>query len=199
MAGGKEDLLQEILDREWDMFQRVRSAEPASCQSSPDTFRRIRGSIFHLWPTSLMAAYLIELCKAQWEGRNLLTQKYARMDDLIPPVNTNPVIDEIVAIEEKWQEEIRQKYPGLYRRSCRSTDPTGDGKNFSVYLRCELETYGDPALEIYHEWVQEAQRTDTNHSLTMLDHLALESGFTSLDEAEAYWATESGAGSEAGP
>ncbi len=192
MTGEREDLLEEILDREWDMFQKVRSASPASCQSSPAAFRKIRGSIFQLWPTQLMAAYIIELCESQLEGRNLLTEKYARMDNLIPAINTNPVIDEIVAIEEKWQEEIRQKYPGLYARSCRSTDPTGDGRNFSVYLRCELETYGDIALELYYDWVDQARRAEMNCSLTMLSHMVLDSGFKSLDEAEAFWAKESG-------
>lgn len=197
MSDEKERLLQEILDREWGMFQKVNSAAPASCQSSPDSFRKIRGSIFQLWPTELMAAYVVELCKAEWEGRNLLTEKYARMDNLIPPLNANPVIDEIVAIEEEWQEEIQHKYPGLYARSCRSTDPTGDGRSFSVYLRCELETYGDLALEIYSDWVETARRAGMNYSLTMLNDLILGSGFKSLDEAEAFWARELSAGVEA--
>ena len=190
--GERDRFMQEILDREWEMFQKVKSAAPASCQASPDTFRKVRGSIFQLWPRQLMAAYIAELRKAKRAGRNLLTEKYARMDNLIPPVNTNPIIGKIVAIEEKWQEEIRQKYPGLYARSCRSTDQTGDGNNFSVYLRCELETYGDLALEIYHEWVDQAQRADMNYSLTMLNHIALGSGFKSLEEAEAFWAKELG-------
>ena len=86
----------------------------------------------------------------------------------------------------------RQKYPGLYARSCRSTDPTGDGRNFSVYLRCELETYGDIALELYYDWVDQARRAEMNCSLTMLSHMVLDSGFKSLDEAEAFWAKESG-------
>ncbi len=197
MEGEKELLLQEILEREWDMFQKVKSAVPASCQTSPDTFRKIRGSIFQLWPAELMAAYVVELCKAQWEGRNLLTEKYARMDNLIPPLNDNPIIDRIVAIEEAWQEEIQQTYPGLSARSCRSTDATGDGRNFSVYLRCELETYGDLALNIYYDWVDGARQAGTNYSLTMLEDLILSSGFKSLGEAEAFWASELGLGVEA--
>lgn len=197
MEGDKERFLQEILAREWDMFQKVKSAVPASCQTSPDTFRKIRGSIFQLWPTELMAAYVVELCKAQWEGRNLLTEKYARMDNLIPPLNDNPMIDRIVAIEEEWQQEIQQNYPGLYARSCRSTDPTGDGRNFSIYLRCELETYGDLALAIYYDWVDTAQQADLNYSLTMLKELILSSGFKSLDEAEAFWSKELGVSVEA--
>jgi uncharacterized protein DUF4125 len=192
--GERDRFMQEILDREWEMFQKVKSAAPASCQDSPDTFRQVRGSIFQLWPRKLMAAYLIELRTAKRKGRNLITEKYARMDNLIPPVNTNPVIGKIVVIEEKWQEEIQQKYPGLYARTCRSTDQTNDGNNFSIYLQCELETYGDVALDVYYEWVDQARRADMNYSLTMLNHIALNSGFKSIEEAEAFWVKELGIG-----
>jgi hypothetical protein len=184
----RDRFMQEILDREWEMFQQVKSAAPAVCQNSPDTFRKVRGSIFQLWPRELMAAYLIELTKAKRTGRNLITAKYARMDNLIPPLNTNPVIDKIVEIEAEWQEEIRRKYPALYQRTCRSTDPTDDGSNFSIYLKCELETYGDTALDLYYQWINEAKQFGMNYSLTMLNHLALNSGFKSIDEAEQYWA-----------
>ncbi|GAB6907087.1 conserved hypothetical protein [Desulfosarcina cetonica] len=185
--GERERFLKEILDREWEMFKAVKSASPASCQESPETFRQVRGSIFQLWPRKLLAAYLIELTAAKRRGRNLLTEKYARMDNLIPPINTNPVIDKIVAIEEAWQQAIRQQYPALYARVCRHNDQTGDGNEFSIYLRCELETYGDTALNIYYEWVELARRSEMNYSLTMLNHLVLKSGFQGLEEAEAFW------------
>lgn len=184
----RDRFMQEILDREWEMFQEVKSATPASCQNSPDTFRLVRGSIFQLWPPELMAAYLIELTRARRLGRNLITEKYARMDNLIAPINTNPVIDKIVEIETQWQEEVRQKYPALYQRSCRSTDKTDDGMNFSVYLKCELETYGDTALDIYYEWVCQAKQLGVNYSITMLNHIVLKSGFKNIEEAEAFWA-----------
>jgi hypothetical protein len=188
--GETDRLMQEILDREWEMFQEVKSASYASCQNSPDTFRQVRGSIFQLWPRELKAAYLIELTKARQSGRNLITEKYARMDNLIPPLNTNPVIDKIVEIETEWQEEIRKKYPALYQRCCRSTDKTDDGMNFSVYLRCELETYGDMALDIYFQWVYKAKQLGINYSLNMLNNIVLKSGFKDVEEAEAFWAAK---------
>lgn len=184
----RERFTREILDREWEMFQAVNSgAAPASCQNSPETFRQVRGTIFQLWPRKLLAAYLIELTAAKRLGRNLLTEKYARMDNLIPPLTTNPAIDKIVEIETRWQEEIRERYPALYARTCRSTDPSGDGTNFSVYLRCELETYGDAAIDLYHEWVELARRAGMNYSLTMLNHIVLKSGFNDMEEAERFW------------
>ncbi|SPD74189.1 conserved hypothetical protein [uncultured Desulfobacterium sp.] len=186
----KDRFMQEILDREWEMFKEVKSAAYASCQNSPETFRKVRGSIFQLWPAELMAAYLIELSNARQSGRNLITEKYARMDNLIPPINTNPVIDKIVEIETEWQQEIRRQYPALYQRCCRSTDKTDDGMNFSVYLKCELETYGDMALDIYYKWVSDAKQLGINYSLTMLNNLVINSGFKDLEEAEAFWAAK---------
>lgn len=186
--GERDRFMQEILDREWEMFEQVKSATPASCQSSPDTFRQVRSSIFQLWPAELMAAYLMELTKARRLGRNLLTEKYARMDNLMAPLTTNPAIDKIVDIEARWQEEIQQQYPALYQRACRGTDETGDGMNFSIYLKCELETYGDTAIDLYYDWVHQAWQLGVNYSLTMLNHLVLKSGFQTIEEAEAFWA-----------
>ena len=40
----KNERLEQILDREWRMFVRVRSANPAPCQSAPANFRAIRGA-----------------------------------------------------------------------------------------------------------------------------------------------------------
>ena len=194
--GERERFMQEILDLEWDMFRSVKSATPASCQEDPETFRQVRSSIFQLWPRRLMAAYLIELTTARRRGRNLFTEKYARMDNLIPPINTSPVIEKIVDIETTWQQEIRELYPALYARSCRQTDQEDGGMNFSVYLRCELETYGNTALDIYYEWVEMARRAGMNYSLTMLNHLVINSGFESLDEAEAYWSEKMGVNSQ---
>lgn len=185
--GERERFMREILDLEWEMFQAVKSATPASCQDDPETFRQVRGTIFQLWPRKLLAAYLIQLTGAKRRGRNLVTEKYARMDNLIPPINTNPVIEKIVKIETQWQQEIRDQYPALYARSCRHTDQEDGGMDFSVYLRCELETYGDTALDVYYEWVELARRAGMNYSLTMLNHLVMKSGFDSLEAAEAYW------------
>ena len=55
------ELLEHILDLEWDMFVAVKSAQPASCQSSPDKFRAIRESVFGMWSDDMLASYLIQL------------------------------------------------------------------------------------------------------------------------------------------
>lgn len=180
-------IVQEIIAVEWRMFQRVKSATPVSCQRNPDAFGKIRTSVFQLWPQEMLSAYLKELKAAEKSGRNLLTEKYARMDRLIDPLTTHPCIDKIIAIEEKWQAELKSTYPALYQKTCRGTDPVDNGSNFSVYLRCELETYGDAVIEMYHDWVTDAAKRGENLSVTMLHELVTKGGFTSLDQAEKYF------------
>ena len=84
-----QDIIEQVLDIELYMFQRVRSAAPAPCQSVPDNFRKIRGSIYEMWTKEMLQSYLNDLQVAQKKGRNLVTEKYARMDNLIPPLSTN--------------------------------------------------------------------------------------------------------------
>lgn len=179
-----ETLVAHVLDREWELFQRVHSARPVRCQSAPASFRTIRGSLFDLWTGEMLAAYLEALERAVAQGRNPLAEKYARMDGLIPPLSEAPLIDAIVAVEERWQAELQARYPALYQRCCRSRAPTGDGRNFSVYLRCELETYGERTVQLYHENVERADAAGRNLAIEALDHLVVRSGYASLEQAE---------------
>lgn len=186
--GQQLELLQQVIDLEWRMFQQVNSgADRATCQNNPEAFFRIRGTIFELWPVEMLAAYRRQLILAGKQGRNLLTEKYARMDRLIPPISTNSLIEEIVGIEERWQAELKRLYPALYRQTCRSAGKGEDGRSFSVYLQCELETYGDEVLALYHAWVADAARRNHNSSLEMLDILVRRGGFDGLEHAELYF------------
>lgn len=181
----KHALLEDILDMEWDMFVRVRSDQHAPCQTAPDNFRQIRGSLFEMWPDAMLASYLDDLTQAQACGRNLLTEKYARMDQLIAPLSANPVIDKILEIENKWQAELQELYPALYRRCCRKMDPAGNGSNFSVYLRCELETYGDLTLALYYQNVKNAEDGKRNLAQEALYSLVRKSNYRDLEHAES--------------
>jgi hypothetical protein len=171
---------------EWEMFVRVNSsqAKTSSCQNSPDNFKDIRGSVFEIWTEEMLTAYLEQLKNAKALGRNLLTEKYARMDNLIPPLTDSLFIEDIVAINCTWQNELHERYPSLYMRCSRGTDPTGDGSNFAIYLSSELETYGDRTLEIYYRNVKNAEEQGRNLSIEALQRLVEKSGYQDLDDAE---------------
>ncbi|MCK9988620.1 MAG: hypothetical protein AzoDbin1_05092 [Azoarcus sp.] len=178
-------LLDRVLEAEWQMFVRVRSARHAPCQSAPDNFKTIRSSLFETWTRPMLASYLADLEQAEAVGRNLLAEKYARMDDLIPPLSDSPLIDIIVTMESNWQEELGRRYPALYRRCCRSMDETGDGRNFGIYLGCELETYGDHTLQLYFENIEAAVAANRNLALEALQRLVCKNGYRDLDHAES--------------
>lgn len=181
------ELVVAVLDSEWEMFRRVRSAYPVACQQSPAAFRQIRASIFELWTEEMLASYLVDLLQAEAAGRNLLAEKYARMDNLIPRTNFNPLIERIVAVDSHWQAEVRNKYPHVYRVACRGMEPTDDGRNFSVYLRCELETYGHKTIELYYRQIDQALANGENLTLKMLERLVEKGGFKDLEHAELYF------------
>ena len=178
--------IQQILNIEWDMFSRVQSATPAPCQSAPDSFKKIRGSIYEMWSEEMLESYLDDLETAQKKGRNLVTEKYARMDNLIPPLNTNPLINKIVEIETKWQEEIMEKFPATYDRLCRGKSQARDGSDFSIYLRCEMETYSDKTIELYYQHIKEALDNNENTAISSLQRLVKKGGFDDLLHAEDY-------------
>ena len=78
------ELIENIVDREWSMFDRVRNeGGRASCQNDPATFRIMRTSQFMTWPEDLLRSYLADLEAADRVGRNLLTEKYAFMMEYI--------------------------------------------------------------------------------------------------------------------
>lgn len=180
----KSEFLDKVLEMEWQMFVRVKSAHHAACQSAPNNFKMIRSSLFETWTEEMLESYLDDLRQAETDQRNLLTEKYARMDNLIPPLSNNPLIKIIVAIENAWQNELQQRYPALYQRCCRSMDQTGDGKNFSIYLGCELETYGDSTLELYYENLTTAVEQDRNLAIESMQRLVCKNGYRDLAHAE---------------
>ncbi|MBF0498012.1 MAG: DUF4125 family protein, partial [Deltaproteobacteria bacterium] len=102
--------------------------------------------------------------------------------------NFNPLIEKIVALDADWQAEVKDKYPHLYSAVCRGMEPTDDGKNFSVYLRCELETYGQTTIELYYQQTSKALADGENLTLKMLKRLTEKGGFKDLDQAEGHLA-----------
>jgi len=191
------DLLSDVLELEWAMFSQVRGTQPASCQSAPDNFKSIRGSLFAMWTDKMLASYRGDLVAAREAGRNLLTEKYARMDGQIPPSFANPMIEVIVDIEADWQRDLRERHPALYHRCCRQTDLAEDGSDFSVYLRSELETYGYDTVELYYENVKAALDGGRNLAVEALRRLVIAGGYADIEQAEKHLSAQYGLGEHA--
>ena len=189
--GERDELIQEILETELQMFLSVRAREPVSCQQDPEEFRMSRAAQFSVWSEKTLASYRKDLEKAVEQGRNLMTLKYARMEDLIPKLHddilVDNLIDQIVNIEVGWQKEMMAKYPYLLKRG----RPLNDGEeglqttSFVNYLRGELETYSADTLAHLYRDVSESQDRNQNMALAVYENLVKSNGFESIEEAEA--------------
>ncbi len=162
----KEDLISAILDLEWKMLSSVRNRDGrASCQEDPHTFRIIRSGGFTVWSNDTLESYLSDLEEARDAGRNLMTEKYARMEGLIDPLNPDalPLITEIVSRECKWAEEFRQRYPhAKMGRPIYDSEAPPSVVSAETYSRGEFETYSMRTLELYHRDNQEIEARGQN-------------------------------------
>ena len=82
-----------------------------------------------------------------------MTEKYARMEGLIPPLNleSSHIIDRIVRKECLWAEDFLKGTPGarLVRPIYARDDAPGITSS-ETYSRAELETYSSRTLDFYY-------------------------------------------------
>lgn len=171
----REELLNKIIEIELRMFEQVRTSEPSLCKDRPETFRAMRGMTHSVLSTKTLHSYLEDLQRAKAEGRNLLSEKYARMDNRIPPLKVNPLINDIVELESGWMRELSQKYPRSFR---------GGSGSFELYLSNELETYSDDTLQLYFADVSRAEKEGRNLAEERYTKLSQQIGYSSIDEME---------------
>lgn len=182
--GDKQHLIGEIIELELEMFLSVQAREKASCQENPDGFRFYRGATFSVWSKEALSSYREDLITAKSEGRNLLTLKYARMENLIPVINDNEVIDKIIDISIGWVKEMARRYPNIQSRGRAIEEDGPSSTSTKTYLRCELETYSDKTLEHYYHNLQDFHERGENLYEKICLVMISGSGFNSLQEAE---------------
>lgn len=196
----KEELIAKIVDLEWEMFQNVANVGGrAACQNDFETFSIMRSSQAISWSEAALASYLEDLAEAQESGRNLLTEKYARMMEFTAPweydriqhhlspleQETQLLIDWITKINLAWEEEIRAKFPYIRRRGrpASSSDDTPYITSIETYLRGELATYSPRTLALYYQNVLEQKAANINGAQIVLDAMMQRYGFNSLAAA----------------
>ncbi|MFX0070437.1 MAG: DUF4125 family protein [Candidatus Hermodarchaeota archaeon] len=168
-------LLKQIVEIELDMFTRVRSLQPSLCQERPKTFKIMREMTHYVLSENTLKSYLLDLKKALNNNRNLITEKYARMNNQIPPLKDNPIINDIVRIERDWMNDLITQYPLTFKKH---------STNFKIYLSCELETYSDETLDLYFRDISNAKEQGRNLAQERFLHLFQEIGYNSIEEVE---------------
>jgi hypothetical protein len=182
----KDELIAKIIELELDMFVAVPGDCNYSCQQDVAGFGLHRRAQFSIWSEETLRSYLDDLSRAKESGINLMTIKYARMEDLIPRENRNPRIEEIVAIQCRWQAEMTKKYPYLMAgaRHMTGSDDSDDDTSFETYLSGELETYSDNTIKLLYEDMMGYLQMGANGSEKIYEHLVKEMGYSSIEEAD---------------
>lgn len=177
MSENKERLVNQILEIEVRMFQRVPTADEPSCRAHMEDMKLHRRGQFAGWSEKTCASYLKDLRRADAAGENLMTVKYARMDDLTPPRSSNPRINDIAARCAEWQEAFIREFPNIMRAG-------RDMGDFTNYLKSELETYSDATLELLWADTEARRESGINMSVEVYRYLARQSGYESLEAME---------------
>lgn len=193
----------EIVAHEWAQFQRVNNdGGRADCQGDWPTFHQMRISQFLTWPLPLQESYARDLGEADATGRNLLTEKYARMMASTEPVRYArqiaphlPVLgrarvarqEAVIAIQVAWAHDFRQRYPrlGQAMRLLRTAQDTLTDTSFETYLRGELGTYSPPTLGLYEELIEATGAAGENLTAQTITWTVRLGGYEGLADAEA--------------
>ncbi len=197
----REQLIFEVAQTEWDMFQHVyNTGGRASCQDDPDTFFKMRMSQWMVYSDEVLHSYLEDCAKALEEGRNLMFEKYGRMmestfpeeyeeiREYLPDVKDKlEIVEKIVGINLEWDTQMLHDYPNLRNRGRVHTtaqDSIMAGSSMESYLRGELLSYSVHTLElICQETVTAYEKGESLLKQTIANE-TLFYGYTSLEEAE---------------
>lgn len=197
------NLVEEVIRREWDQFQRTENeGGRASCQGNWPMFHQMRASQFMTWPEDLLRSYLDDLDEANRVGRNLVTEKYARMmastapdeyreriEPFIPRLSDERVArqERVIAVQVAWARDFRGRYPklGAAMRVLTTAEDTPEDTSFETYLRGELGTYSDRTMALYEAMVEDLQAAGRNLTEQTVANTVRLGGFADLTEAEA--------------
>ena len=195
-----KELRREIVDREWEMFSGVKNVGgPAPCQSQKDMFYIMRESHLWPWPAELLESWRQDLEEARRQGRNLMTEKYARMMETTYPEEyeslaeslpslserSEALLDEIVPIVFQWEKEVRKLFPFINARGRALEQQTeGHGTAFDTYLRGELSVYSEKTLALYLREINELLSENKNENLIVYEHMMKLSGYESMEQAQ---------------
>lgn len=197
----KEKLIEQIIEYEWDAFHNApNEGGRAFCQNDPETFGIMRRSQYLPWPEELLEAWLADLQAAAAQGWNVMTEKYARMEESLDPARYaeikpllpvrsemhRAIAEQIVQIQVGWMEELAAQYPKFAgrARNVHTSEDTRWATSYETYLRAELGTYSDATLKLYGRFIVDLYRRGENLARQIMTHTAELYGYADLQAAE---------------
>ena len=201
MTEEKKRLIDELVQREWSMFQRVNNeGGRADCQDDWPTFHVMREAQYTPWPEELTAMVNNDFKEAEADGRNLVMEKYARMmastaperyrqiEPYLPALEEDQLrlAEQIIAVHKKWMAEHAERYPGLTAQGRPLyTEQDSEWETSSeTYLRGELLTWSTFTLKEYLRFVRKCEAEGRNLVTEQDEYATKAYGYDSLGEAE---------------
>ena len=183
---GKQEVIEQILALELKMFLAVPTTHKYSCQENPEGFKLHRRAQFAAWSRATLESYLNDLHQAEKDGQNLLTVKYARMENMLPRCNFSTLIETVGDMIMEEQRVFISNYPYLMLRGRPLNEQESQPglTSFETYLKGELETYSEETLELLHRDILALKENGASFSEKIYQYLAVEWGFESLEKLE---------------
>lgn len=199
--GRKNVFILKIVDLEWKQFDKVKNeGGRADCQNNWNTFSLMRKSQYLTWETELLESYYQDLTTAERIGRNLITEKYARMMESTAPERYEEfreqlpalsreriaIQEEIIRIQVSWMEEFAKEYPKMAgnARSIHSYEDTAYDTSYETYLRGELGTYSEQTFVLYGRFITGLLKEKKNLAYETMNYTAKLYGYSSVERAE---------------
>jgi len=196
----KEELVDAIVKLEWKAFDKVQNVGGrAGCQDDWETFEIMRKSQYLTWNMDMLVQYCLDFEAADSAGRNLISEKYARMmESTVPeeykviekelpviPEEKKAIMETIISIQVQWMEEFAAEYPGLAKnaRIIHTSEDKPWDTSYETYLRGEIGTYSDVMLTLYGRFIVEISKKEQNLAKMIMINTVKMYGYDSLEEA----------------
>lgn len=197
----KDELINEIIKTEWDMFDDVNNiGGRAYCQDDDWTFYVMRYSQSHVLNEDTLQSYRNDLKEAKEAGRNMIMEKYAyMMEKTDPEYYRNNLKEHLPVIKDEklfiirtianqmisWEVEFSRKYPRFSGAGRPLQSDSKEAVSMRSYMECELMTYSHDTLEKYLRDVNQCFREKGNMVYRIKKKTAEFYGFSSVEEAES--------------
>ena len=199
-ATPKDNLINEIIDIEWNMFDKVNNiGGRAGCQDDVWTFYVNRFSQFAIYNVDVLTMYRADLAEAQRQGRNLITEKYAYMMEFtdkanydanlkaymsVPSSEKLDLVEKILRILVTKEAEFAQEYPGISGNSRPLTGTNKMDVSFMIYTIGELKTYSERTLAAMYAALTEMIAKGISPSYMIHKNTVEFYGYDDIEDAE---------------